>query len=232
MLHILLKVIDDKKQKVTISILLLFILSSASYGFAQAPIVITHTEVDGKVLLQVHNNTDDMQDVVLTVTSENLSGYTSPIKTRVPAHSSVEAAVLTLIEDAPWRFSTKYKYKPVPKVSIGSIKQEEILLDARLQHFLNKKIENSSEKEIVVFSKDGCKRCHYATNYLLEKGIDFTFLETANNKVNTALMWKMLQQQGYTEKRVLMPVILINGKLYTSRASVKKFMSQLDVLEK
>ena len=80
---------------------------------------------------------------------------------------------------------------------------------------------------IVVFSKKGCSRCKITNDYLITNNIDYTYLNTTNNTDYNRLMWSMLKENNFKGKSVLMPVILVDGKLFTNFKNLKGFLATL-----
>ncbi len=173
-------------------------------------------------VLNAKNNSNVQQEVTLTLTVKNLRGYKNPITKLVPANSTKEIVTLTFIKGKANKVTTRYTYKPKPT-------QEEINL--RKKQLEEKAIENVGDvsKGIVVFSKDGCSRCHYATSYLLDNHIDFKLLNTTENKDYKKLMWILLRKNlpASDLKSVIMPVILIDGELSYNMKNLKTFVANL-----
>ncbi len=82
-------------------------------------------------------------------------------------------------------------------------------------------------KGIVIFAKDGCTRCSYAANYLLEKNVDFTLLNFTQNPVYGEYMWDKLREQGVDTKKITTPIIMIDGKMTHSHDNLKQFVRSL-----
>ena len=140
----------------------------------------------------------------------------------IPAKSTTEIATLTFIKGKSNKYSSKYSYRPKPT-------QEE--LDFQKKRLEEKAIESIGDisKGIVVFSKDGCTRCHFTTSYLLDNNVDFKLLNTTENKEYNKLMWALLKRKlpESTLKSVVMPVILIDGELSYNMKDIKTFVTNL-----
>ncbi|MEM6517585.1 MAG: glutaredoxin domain-containing protein [Bacteroidota bacterium] len=94
------------------------------------------------------------------------------------------------------------------------------------------KLYNPTEYEkynqgIVVFSRDGCTRCNYATNYLIKKNVDFTLLNFTQNPAHGQYMWDKLKEQGVTSKQVRTPIIMVDGVLSHSHENLSQFVKKL-----
>lgn len=83
------------------------------------------------------------------------------------------------------------------------------------------------EKGIVIFSKDGCARCNYTTNLLIDKNVDFTLLNFSQNEAYLEYMWDKLEAQGVTSKQVQTPIIMVDGVLSHSHENLRKTVKEL-----
>ncbi len=83
------------------------------------------------------------------------------------------------------------------------------------------------DKGIVIFNKNGCKRCIYTTNYLTENNIDYKLINTSIKK-NNLLMWQMLRQNNVLAQSVRMPIVFIDGKLVNSQGDIGEFLKTLN----
>ena len=207
-----------KKIHLFISFLLII---SIGYSQKNQVEVLTKKNKDNYVL-SATNHSNVQQEITLTLTVENLRGYKKPVTKLIPAKSTIEIITLTFIKGKGNKYSSKYTYKPKPT------KEELAFQEKRLKE---KSMEDIGDitKGIVVFSKDGCSRCHYTTSYLLDNDIDFKLLNTSENKDYNHLMWTLLKEDNPVSsiKTVTMPVILINGKLSHSMKDLKLFVAGL-----
>lgn len=83
------------------------------------------------------------------------------------------------------------------------------------------------ETGIVVFSKDGCPRCSYTTDYLIRKKVDFTLLNISQNEAYNQYMWDKLKAQGQNSKVIRTPIIMVNNVLSHSHQDLNWFVKQL-----
>ena len=83
-------------------------------------------------------------------------------------------------------------------------------------------------KGIVVFSKDGCPRCHFTTSYLLDNNIDFKFINTSDSQDQNRLMWDLLRKDNPQLSSITMPVILVDGKISYNIQDLKETVSKLN----
>lgn len=134
------------------------------------------------------NHSNVQQEITLTLTTQNLNGYKKPITKLVPAKSTINVVTLNFIKGKANKYSSKYTYRPKPN-------QEELALQKK--RLDEKRMESVGDltKGIVVFSKDGCSRCHYTTSYMLDNNIDFKLLNTTENKDYNKIMWDLLKKK-------------------------------------
>jgi len=173
-------------------------------------------------VLSAKNTSNIQQEITLTLTIENLNGYKNPVTTLIPANSTKEILTLTFIKGKANRYTSKYTYKAKPT-------QEELVFqNKRLEEKRMESIGNLT-KGIVVFSKDGCPRCHLTTNYLLDNNIDFKLLNTTKNKDYNKIMWILLKKKlpKSAFKSIVMPVILVDGELSYNMKDLGLFVSNL-----
>lgn len=205
----------------TILLLSLLFVITIGYSQKQKVEVLIKKNKDNYVFSAVNHSTVQ-QEITLTLTVENLRGYKKPITKLIPTKSTVKLATLTFIKGKGNKYTSKYSYKPKPT------KEEIAFQEKRLK---KKSLEDIGDitKGIVVFSKDGCSRCHYTTSYLLDNNIDFKLLNTSENKDYNHLMWTLIKENNPLAgvKNVTMPVILINGKLSHSMKDLKSFVADL-----
>lgn len=83
------------------------------------------------------------------------------------------------------------------------------------------------ETGLVVFSKDGCPRCSYTTDYLIRKKVDFTLLNISQNEAYNQYMWDKLKAQGQDSKDIRTPIIMVNNVLSHSHQDLNRFVKQL-----
>lgn len=82
------------------------------------------------------------------------------------------------------------------------------------------------DKGIVVFSKDGCPRCHRTTSYLVDNDVPFRMINTTKNKNGNTKMWEMVRKE-VPKGSITMPVILVDGKLSYSIKDLQGFIANL-----
>ena len=196
----------------------------SSLLLAQAhPVEILSEKSNSGYVLKAKNTAKTQHEIVLTLNVENMKGYKKPIKKLVPANSTVEVVKLSFIKGKVSRYSANFSY--VSKPTAKEIAYKKKLLKAKESEEIS-----DLSKGIVVFSKDGCTRCHYVTSYLLDNEIDFIFLNTSENRRYNALMWDLVRQKkpGFTANSVTMPVVLIDGEMSYNMTDLKAFVKSLE----
>ena len=185
----------------------LFILFSfSSFSFSQEKsIKIITTKNEKGIVYSVINFTSISQQVTLKVTTTNLRGNINKVTKTVNPNDTLILKKLYFIKNKKWTQSYNYTYQPKPTI------EENLTYQEKLSDKFTMKFHDMNQG-IVVFSKDGCPRCHFTTNYLLDNNIDFKYLDTTNNEEANQLMWKVLKEKNINEE-IIMPVIIVNGKI-------------------
>jgi len=94
---------------------------------------------------------------------------------------------------------------------------------------LKKKKANSNidcSKGIIVFTKTGCPRCNKTLNYLVDNNIQFKYMDVVKNQEFNDLMWEKLHDNNVSNE-IVMPVIIINGKLSHSHKDLDLFLKKI-----
>lgn len=202
----------------TRSHLLTFLLIS-SIAFSQEKAVkVTYSQDKEGFTFSAKNNRNVQYELILTITPTYLSGYKEPIKKLVPANTTVQLTKLSFIKKRKGSF--KYSYSFRPKMTEMEIVEREKKLAEKSASEIN-----DINKGIIVFSKEGCPRCHFTTTYLLENNIDFIYINTTGNVNPNKLMWKLLKKNNPQLNSVTFPVILVDGKISYNIKNLKKTVS-------
>lgn len=210
------------QSKFVIAVLLLW-NTMAMIG-QEKPIKITVVKTTNTHLFNVLNTTEMPQEVTLELTKlEGLrvSGKQKVSKIVPPGGELTffRARVMEQKTSSSW----SYSYKLPEQFLAQQARKNEQRLRALL-------VDSDAELNngIVVFNKEGCPRCAYSTNYLLEQNIPFRMLNTVENPDNNKLMWDYLKANGVAKGTVTMPVILVDGKLTHSHKDLLAFLSGLE----
>lgn len=193
-----------------------------SIAFSQGNAVeVTYSADEEGFTFSAKNNRNVQYELTLTITPTNLSGYKDPIKKLVPANSTVELTKLYFIKNKKGGF--KYNYSFEPSMTENEIAER----GKRLGENAASQISDIN-KGIVVFSQDGCPRCHFTTSYLLENNIDFRYINTSDNDDQNKLMWKLLKKDNSQLTSVTLPVILVDGKISYNIQDLKETVHNLN----
>lgn len=198
-------------KKLTTSLIVLLSFSAFSQS---KDIEIIADRGDNSVTFFGKNNTNTSQQITLTLKQlEGLDGYTEPIQKDVPAGAKMKFAELT-IKTEGYMYGTAYTNEP------SHLAKEKALTIKRL------KKEKNIREGIVIFNKTGCSRCSRTTGYLTDNNIEFRVLSTKERE-NKILMTQLLRENGIF-KSVLMPVMLIDGKLANNQGNLDEFLETLN----
>ena len=205
-----------------ISILITFLLATLLVYSQKHPVEVITDKNKNNYVFKIINHSNVQQEVTLTLTVTNLKGYKAPITKLIPAKSTKKIVTLTFIKGKPHRYASQCSYIAKPT-------QKEISLQKKKEEEKIAKETGNISKGIVVFSKDGCSRCHYTTSYLLNNNIDFKLFNISKNQDSRKLMWSLLKKKlpKAALKSITMPVILINGEISYNMKDIKAFVSQL-----
>lgn len=198
----------------------LLIVLFTTISFAQKKdINFKTTKTDNKLIFICVNSSKTAQEVTLTFSKvKGLGGYKKPITKIVPAKKEINFT--ELIIKGAYSYNFRFNFKPFYS------KEDEEKILKKLKEKELKEISNLN-KGIVVFSQKGCSRCKYTNNFLIENNIEYSYLNTTNNEDNSRLMWSVLKENNYKGENVKMPVILVDGELFTDLKNLKKFLSSL-----
>jgi glutaredoxin len=104
---------------------------------------------------------------------------------------------------------------------------QQILIPAEPEKLYKPEDFKKYETGIVVFSKDGCARCNYTTQYLIEKKVNFSLLNISQNPGYNQYMWDRLKAQGILTKQPRTPIIMVDGVMSHSHEDLRKFVKDL-----
>ena len=162
-------------------------------------------ESEGSVTkLFAHNTTDAEIDMTFEI---ELTGFTSdiqgPVKKLLAPKSKVAMMTLTAPSGVECQYKSSVSYnkkrKTTPTV-IPATSKDRMTSTVVDPHKIN------------VFTQDGCGRCEFVVSYLTKNGIPFVELNTSVHKPNQELMFSKLEEAGFKQNSVQMPVIINKGK--------------------
>lgn len=163
------------------------------------------------------------KDALIVEFSINGKGFTAdrpfPVKEKV--NPLAKQALVTITPGAgAMEMSIDYKY-----YSAGSDTNGGIVTEKAVPKTTSIPAEELS-KGIVVFSKDGCGRCTYATKFLKDNNIPFKELNITKYRGDSELMWKKLKEAGHSANTVSTPVIMVDGVAKLNTPDLNSFLSQ------
>ena len=124
------------------------------------------------------------------------------------------------------------KLKKIGKRIGFLINYHQVLMPSEPEKTYDAKDYEQYVKGIVVFSKDGCARCSYTTNYLIENEVDFTLLNISQNQGHKDYMWDKLRAQGKSVKGIRTPIIMVDGEMSHSHEDLRRFVKKLKKYQK
>lgn len=206
--------------KIRLQLLTFLLISSIAFSQEKAVEVIYAQDEEG-FTFSAKNNRNVQYELTLTITPTNLSGYKDPIKKLVPANSTVALTELYFVKNKKGSFEYSYSFEP--RMTENEIAQRE----KRLAEKSASQISDINQG-IVVFSKDGCPRCHFTTTYLLDNNIDFRYINTTEDVDQNRLMWELLKKDNPQLRSVTLPVILVDGEISYNIQDLKETVSNLN----
>ena len=208
-------------------LIVFFLIAIIGYSQEQ-PVEILYSKIDNGYVIKAKNNSDERQEVKLTMEIVNLNGYKEPITKLVPAKTTLDMVTLTFPTVGNGKYDFSYTFNYISKPTEGEIALKDKILKEKL---IKKTVKRAGDlkKGIIVFSIDGCSRCHYTTRYLIDNNIDFKILNVTENKDLNDLMWTLLREDNplISGKTILMPVIIVDGKISHTMDDLKGFVSNL-----
>lgn len=208
----------------------LFLLISFYTYSQERKVAITSQQKGNKVYFFAHNKDKVTQQITLFLDTKGFQKHKNEITKLVKPQDSILMITLSMIPNKKHNLSNRYEYVPKPTQKEKEAKKKE------LQEKVFGQKGDDINKGIVVFGKDNCPRCHRTTSYLLDKNIDFKWLQIPSNhqakaiptiqKQNGELLNQMLQENDFTGSFTL-PVVMVDGKLSHSHQDLEKFLKTL-----
>ena len=225
--------------------LLLIILPS--FLFAQDnKVELLEINVDDGILLKgVNHYTDQSISFVVEISSVGFGlKKLETIAKNIPAGGEVDIITLKPTPNRECSYSAQFSYKaksvttktivtktttksPVDKTTDSAAASTKVEAQAEMFKSELAPASETNKKGIVVYSKAGCGRCEYLTNYLNENKIPFADLnittdEAANKEMSTALFASGFKGGSFTT-----PVIVVDGEVFYNVKDLKGFTSDL-----
>ena len=189
--------------------------------FSQSvPVDVISEKTESGYTLKAINNTEVAREFTLTLTTENLNGYTNPIKVVVPPKSTVTAAELTKVPNEYVNLKFKFSHKAIPakKTTTAEAKKtkEGVMTSLKV-----------TPEDIVVFTKEDCDICDVVISYLNENKINFKQINVSKNPENHRSMWDLVRIENPNAEKVSIPVFLVKGKLNYNEKDIQGFVQGL-----
>jgi len=200
--------------------ILIYLLFFTSLCFGQEDITFELIKTPKKLTWVCTNHSSTQQKVTFTIKGrKGLRGYSKPVTKNISAGAEME--FLTVTHNGKYGFeSTSWSYVANPT------KEEKAQFEKAKLQYLDEKFPDL-DQGIVVFEKEGCSRCQRSIAYLIDNNYDFKLINTSKNSDGNRKMWQLLKKNGYTSKKITMPVIIVNGKLSASHKDLTQFLNAL-----
>ena len=189
--------------------------------WAQNNEIEVHTlQNDSAVVFTAQNHSNLRQELTLTLTVKNLTGYQGPITRLIEAGDSVQVAALEIRPREPWSLNTSYSYIAKPTEEEAKELQEQL----RQELFESLDTRNNP---IIIFYGEGCTRSEYAREYLEKKKVPFKYLESRDNEAYAKIMFQLIGMQDPETQRIEYPVFLVNGRLDYDIENLRWYLKEL-----
>ncbi|MBK8519087.1 MAG: hypothetical protein IPL55_23220 [Saprospiraceae bacterium] len=198
-------------------IILIFYYVSA-FGQKQ-DIEIIEERSDSEIKLFAINNTSDDLEMEFRL---RFTGFTTnekfPIVIVLKNGNKEYLVTLKATVGIDCEYSTSVSYKKIAKAEKPDNAQTGVRKMTGIQ--LN-------PEKINVFTKDGCSRCEYVINYLQTNNIPYLELNISIHNPNLDLMFEKMEEFGFKETNVRMPVVISRNKLDYNIGDLPGFVKNL-----
>ncbi len=182
-------------------------------------IEVLEERLDSQIKLFAVNNTQDELEITFTA---DLTGFTTteanPVKKILKPTVKEFLMTLTAPPGVDCEYKTSVSYKKIKnannKSAVGGTKKRM----TSIQMNTNK---------VNVFTQDGCARCEMVIEFLEKHQIPYVELNTTIHDPNQELMFTKLQEAGFKERTVQMPVIVNNGKTDFNIKDLPAYLAKL-----
>ena len=195
---------------------------------------------DGIMLKGVNHIQDQAISFVLEITSVGFGlKKLETISKVIPAGGELDIVKLVPRPNRECSYSASFSYETKQAQATRLVEQKKV---KRAEQNANVKAKQASKTKneqpikatvemdgIVVYSKNGCGRCEYVTNYLKLNEIPFTDLNVTTSQRSKDLMSEVLYADGYKGGSFMTPVITVNGEVYYNIKDIKGFVQDLNV---
>ena len=197
---------------------------------------------EGIVLKGVNHYQDQAITMITEISSAGFGlKKLETISKTIPAGGEVEIITLTPTPNRQCTYSVNYSYKvretraanettQISNTRNNKIKPAPATRQAQAMQNANAQdTENVIEKGIVVYSKEGCGRCEYVTNYLKLNEVPFKDFNITTDEAANDRMSKALFGSGFKGGTFTTPVITVDGKVFYNIKDIKGFVKDLAI---
>ena len=227
--------------------LLFAILLIPTLVFAQAPDVQMEEEKTktGVIIYLINNLEDQNIEAVLDLTSEGFGlKANESFDVTVGPMSKEKIVELVAKPNTKYSYASSLSYKTIPlrpamektvttrtktktKQEIVSPKTREQKNAVTAQKSTEKTHPLKGKKGIVVYSKEGCGRCHFVTDYLKKNNIPFEDLNITKDKEADQQMSTVLFASGFKGGSFTTPLITVDEQAHYNIKDLKSFLAKL-----
>ncbi len=181
-----------------------------------------------------------IQDQTITMIVEvNSVGFglkkLETISKRIPAGQEVEIIKLIPRPNRQCSYTANFTYKTrqvVESTQISNSRNNPITVPASKQASQTKTKTTSIvdapvlDDGIVVYSKSGCGRCEYVTNYFEAHGVPFNDLNISTDAAANERMSSALFGSGFKGGTFKTPVVTVNGEVFYNIKDLRTFVKE------
>ncbi|MFZ1703777.1 MAG: hypothetical protein WAT79_05490 [Saprospiraceae bacterium] len=187
--------------------LILLIFSILNGVYAQDDVEVVETEDGNKILLVAKNNLIEEIEITLNLT---YSGFQTkdqfPKKMNIKGGEEITIATLVRPSGVECEYSTSVSYKKLSMAGKRTTRTTGVQLNPT---------------KINIFTRDDCARCAFVVKDFEKNKLVFLELNTTIAPSNKDLMFEKLQEVGFKETTVQMPVVIYKGEVYYNIKDLK-----------
>lgn len=205
--------------------ILLFLMTSCVLSAQKDKLEIKEVAKGNSITFFAKSYTRELLEVEFNIEGK---GFTCnkllPLKFKIANLQKNEIATITRNPEEDFEYKISYSYSPVyppnfkPKERVDITLKEEAHADISEEELRN---------GLVLFTRKSCDICSHVINFLVENNIPFREIDVHSKKANTKIMWKMLVENGFTDKTINMPVVFKDGKWEKNIDDIDKFLKSL-----
>ncbi len=186
--------------------MLIYGLCIINISFAQdKAVILVEKKLPKRTILYAKNTTDSPQNIFLKV---NPTGYrkssSRPLIKTIPAQMELEMITLIPLKDV----TSSYTYTLIVNDKPNTIEVH--------RSEGPKKEANTADimkTDFVIFTKNECEKCEKILEGLQEKHIPYREINIDTRTRFYDYFWELLKKDGYKEKEIIAPVLVLGGTL-------------------